>query len=926
MRRPFLAFAFLLVFCSTTFGQFSLNQTLLPELFVAQQSNVGESVAITADRIVVGFPGADLFGGISTGAVQIYDTAGTHELTLLYPVATPVTAAFGDAVAIDGDILVVGAPADSTIANQAGAVYVYDLSGSQPDVPIHTLFSSAPAASKRFGQTVDVSNGKIVVGSPGIAGFTPEGPVDAFDLDSPMPTVPVQTWVNPGSSTNQFGKSVAIDGEIVAISAPRGIGQPVRIYDLAAPNPLTPVKAIPNPTEAASNEFGFDIAMDGDMLVVGDPSDFFFPSTVAGSVYVFDLSVAHNLPLHSLTSPDWPLETTYGNSVAISGDLFLVGEPDIDLNGNPATGRAFLYDLNSTNISTPSHVFEHPNQTNNQGMGSDVGISGNLAVIGAPGNGGSGLFYDISTLPPMTPLSLSEDLPGKTGFGADIDSTDQWFVSGMIFDPTQGVESGSIQINSLDDPGFVPQIIRPTDGSAGNEFGAAVSVEGDLVAVGAKFAQSGAGQVYLYDLGDPDPAMTEAILTAPDAEAGDFFGAAVSQDDNRLAVGIPLDGEQNFGAVSIHDLSSSSPEGTPLVIESPDQTVNWEFGRSVAIWRNIVAVGAKGPGSSFSPRGHLYVFDTDSPATPLLSLPSPDPNFLRGFGGSVAVDQSIVVVGCDRIAGNIAVTPGVYIYDLNSATPSVPIVEILDPDPQSQSRFGISVDIRDSIVMVGSVFNSTPDFGRAYLFDLNSANPEVPFQTIDHPDGQQRSNLGSSVSISRNFAIVGADGNDSPGTDVGAVFVYRNSVTQLTPDSIQVTKGILRNGDAADVEDSDNNKLAAGRSNQQVFAVVEVEAKSICPVSMPTSFSFSVEASVFARTAISREIELFDYNNQQWELVETGAASRFGDTVTTVTPGGDLSRFVEPGTGCVEARIRYESSVNRTRFTANIDQIKWTVE
>ena len=58
-------------------------------------------------------------------------------------------------------------------------------------------------------------------------------------------------------------------------------------------------------------------------------------------------------------------------------------------------------------------------------------------------------------------------------------------------------------------------------------------------------------------------------------------------------------------------------------------------------------------------------------------------------------------------------------------------------------------------------------------------------------------------------------------------------------------------------------------------------------------------------------IRLFDYQNGVWETVDVRAASRFSDRVDTVALAGDLSRFVEPATLNVKARIEFTSAVQR---------------
>ena len=77
---------------------------------------------------------------------------------------------------------------------------------------------------------------------------------------------------------------------------------------------------------------------------------------------------------------------------------------------------------------------------------------------------------------------------------------------------------------------------------------------------------------------------------------------------------------------------------------------------------------------------------------------------------------------------------------------------------------------------------------------------------------------------------------------------------------------------------------------------------------------------------MTQTIELFNYTDGVWEEVDSQNASRFTDATVTVEATGDVSRFVETGTDCILARVRYQSGNARQKFSANMDQISWTVE
>ncbi|MEM7453487.1 MAG: hypothetical protein AAF456_03940 [Planctomycetota bacterium] len=149
--------------------------------------------------------------------------------------------------------------------------------------------------------------------------------------------------------------------------------------------------------------------------------------------------------------------------------------------------------------------------------------------------------------------------------------------------------------------------------------------------------------------------------------------------------------------------------------------------------------------------------------------------------------------------------------------------------------------------------------------------------------------------------------------------------TVATPDSINISNGVLSSGDFSDLADSDNVDLSIARNNTQIQSVVEFEAGSTSPVSVPGSLSLKLESSVFARSNVSQSIELFDFSSGSYETLDTRNARRFQDQVVNVDAAGNLSRFVEPGTNRITARVRYQSVSNRQSFSANVDQLIWLI-
>jgi photosystem II stability/assembly factor-like uncharacterized protein len=160
----------------------------------------------------------------------------------------------------------------------------------------------------------------------------------------------------------------------------------------------------------------------------------------------------------------------------------------------------------------------------------------------------------------------------------------------------------------------------------------------------------------------------------------------------------------------------------------------------------------------------------------------------------------------------------------------------------------------------------------------------------------------------------------------GVGFIWSSGIVpQTVPGSFLVSRGTHVAGGVGELAASDDADLLIRRATADIQSRTEFQVKSVSPVASPSSLTVTLEGAVFARSQVNQTIELFDYVADDWEQVDTRAASRFGDSTAQVVAIGDLSRFVQPDTMCIEARIRYESVVPRQQFSSNTDQFIWTI-
>ncbi len=187
----------------------------------------GASVALSGPRLLVGEPGAKAGPSCSgPGQVVAFERDGTSWAprgAVIEPETTDGATCFGEALAIDGETAVAGAPADDAAAEDAGAAYVLELAGSAWTLGDRLLAEPAGGSGDRFGTAVAVEGAFVLIGAPGAGAWLFETPT------APLPRAhrswePTRNYEPPPqapAATSEFGAAVALGAGSVAVGAPK---------------------------------------------------------------------------------------------------------------------------------------------------------------------------------------------------------------------------------------------------------------------------------------------------------------------------------------------------------------------------------------------------------------------------------------------------------------------------------------------------------------------------------------------------------------------------------------------------------------------------------------------------------------------------------------------------------------------------------
>ncbi len=384
----------------------------------------GSAVALGGDTLVVAAVGTNIF----RGAVYVFTRTGTpSEWRFQQKLTAPDGATgdnFGEAVALSGNTLLVGAPHSDGrgVANQ-GAVYAFMRTGTIWQLTERPLTTSGADAVTNlyFGQSIAVNGNLAVIGAPGLnksrgAVFvlTRAGEGAAWKQETKF-TAP------DGTDNARLGDSVALADNIVAAGAPydtingnKDQGS-VSLFDLTNRTRQLPKLLAADGT--ASQRFGYAVALRGDTLAVGAPNQGF--NGQVSATYVFRLENSRWVQRQKLATSDGVTNNLFGQAVALSDDLLVVGALGGRPGGRYNQGAVYVYGMAEQwqfqQKLLPSNTVFDDLFGSALAISSDTMVAGALGdTIGTQADQGSVFVFNSPACPAITvaPDSLPNGIVG----------------------------------------------------------------------------------------------------------------------------------------------------------------------------------------------------------------------------------------------------------------------------------------------------------------------------------------------------------------------------------------------------------------------------------------------------------------------------------------------------------------------------------
>jgi hypothetical protein len=358
----------------------------------------GGAVGIDGPIAIVGAIGSDdACGGMPTcdsGAAYLFDTQTGDQLRKLTANDAKMMDSFGISVGIDQDRVIVGALTDGPAGAASGSAFVFDTTTGEQ---LKQLTANDAAALDFFGRSVDIDGPTAIVGAildedagPGT------GSAYVFDVDTGQQHF--KLTADDAARGDWFGRSVAIDGEIAIVGAPEraaaftppGTGS-AYLFDVTTGRQLAKLVASDG---LVTDEFGASVALGGDLAIVGSPGH----DRRAGAAYVFDVTTGGQLS--KLAPPDLDAGDEFGFSVAIDGPLALVGAWSHDTRGSIDSGAVYVFDVWTGQQRMVAPLDAMPGDQ----FGYAVALDGDRAIVGARFDDQAGLDAgSAALLSPVVP-------------------------------------------------------------------------------------------------------------------------------------------------------------------------------------------------------------------------------------------------------------------------------------------------------------------------------------------------------------------------------------------------------------------------------------------------------------------------------------------------------------------------------------------
>jgi hypothetical protein len=748
----------------------------------------GYAVSVSGDYAIVGAY-LDDNPNTNQGSAYIYKRYDSHwiqETKISHDVDSDTSDQFGYAVSIFGNKTLVGAIYDDDRGTGSGSAYIYIRNGANW-LQESKLTASDGAASDFFGAAVSLSNNYALIGAYNDDdNGSNSGAAFIFKYDGVTWAQEAKLTASDGAANDQFGRSVSLYGDYAIISAHLNDDNGTdsgSAYIFKRDGTTWSEQAKLTASDAAAGDyFGDHVSISDDLAIVGAR---YHDDTASnsGAAYLFQRNGTTWSEIQKYTAYDAEASDYFGTAVALDNGYAVCGSYQEDTMATNA-GAAYVYpvDLKARLSRIEDQMVTHATASNPIPITIVNANSGDITITVTSTNvtllsnsniniGGSGSHTLTTSSTASDPLYLTLLM------APEINEYGQSTIDLIVTDANGLTDHKSFVYDVM----LPSQKIAASDGADNDDFGYAVAISGNYAVVGARYdddSASNSGAAFIYQK-TASGWIEKTKLLPFDGADSDYFGYAVSISGDHAIIGAHYDDDINTNSGSAYIFSRKGDQWIQSAkLVSTDSLASDYFGNAVSISGNYAIIGANYDDHSYSNQGSAYIYKKTGNSWLLeQKLYASDAAASDYFGRSVFISGDYAIVGAQYDDDNGTNSGSAYIFK-RDGTNWTQQEKLLPSDGAENDYFGFSVSISNDYAIIGAYGsdNEKTDTGSAYIFkrDGTSWSQAIKLTCGDAASGD---NFGYHVSISNTYAIVGSKGDDDNGPSSGSAYVYKRNGT-----------------------------------------------------------------------------------------------------------------------------------------------------
>jgi len=369
--------------------------------------------------------------------------------------------------------------------------------------------------------------------------------------------------------------------------------------------------------------FGVSVDIYGNYCVIGARDD----DSERGSAYVFKRVGSLWEQEQKLQASDGVAGDWFGISVSIFENFIFVGADAEDNENGLNAGSVYVYKLNGSSWNQHDKLIASDGTANDY-FGRYVSINEDISIIGAYYDDDiAGSAYVFKRLGDEwieeTKLTASDRLPGDYfGISTSIEG-DYAIIGAYRDDNSNGVDAGSAYVFKRNGESWEEETkLLASDGESGDRFGISTDIDSNYLVIGSYFDDGNKGSAYIFNKTSTGW-IKENKLMEPGGVSNNFFGRSVSIEKNIIIVGAWGDSGASGSAYIFNKTSTGWVEDSKLT--ASDASGNDRFGYQVSHHDRFAVIGAYyDDNENGVDAGAAYIFESTNyaPSAPDINGPT----------------------------------------------------------------------------------------------------------------------------------------------------------------------------------------------------------------------------------------------------------------------------------------------------------------